>query len=119
MKKRIRKKKHVGEFRESGFELVFQFEPMLTAEQGNQLLDDFLENAIEANDLYFGGGGRDGRWSGVAYASGPPGTTTSAKQRSSVLAWLEPHPQVIAVQASDFFDLWHDELPSEHRKESS
>ncbi len=113
MKKRLRKKRHLGEFQEIGFEVSFTFEPGATIEEDNDLLFAFLDYAIEDNGLLFGGGGRDGSWSGVAYADGPPGTRTSPEQRGAVLEWLNRHPRMKTIRAGEFFDLWHDELPSD------
>ena len=113
MKKRIRKKKHLGEFQEIGFELEFTFDIGSTIDEENKVLYAFIDHAIEDNNLFFGGGGEGGLWSGVAYANGPPGTRTTPEQRAAVLTRLEDHPRVITAKASDFFDLWYDELPSE------
>lgn len=54
MRKRLRKKKHMGEFQEWGVE----FE--LTLKSGvefDAFLDEFLEDCIESRGLAFGGGG--------------------------------------------------------------
>lgn len=53
MKKRLRKKKHVGEFTEYGIEISIKFNSNIDSDQ---FLDDFIENAIERNGLLFGGG---------------------------------------------------------------
>jgi uncharacterized protein YggL (DUF469 family) len=61
MRKRLRKKKHVGEFQELGVELE------MTLRAGvdfDEFLDAFLCDAVEANGLAFGGGGRDDLLSG-------------------------------------------------------
>jgi len=113
MKKRLRKKRHCDEFREFGFEVEFTFEVCSTADDQDELLYAFIDHAIEENGLLFGGGGQGGRWSGIAYADGPPGTRTTAAQRTAVLTWLKMHPRVITAKASDLFDLWYDDLPSD------
>ena len=54
MKKRLRKKKHLGEFTEWGRQLVI----MRNREEGfDEFLDAFIEEAIESNGCYCGGGG--------------------------------------------------------------
>jgi len=113
MKKRLRKKKHRGEFRELGFEVEFTFEVGSTVDDENEVLYGFIDHAIEDNELLFGGGGQGGRWSGIAYAEGPPGAKTTPDQRTAVLTWLKVHPRIITAKASDIFDLWYDDLPSD------
>ena len=56
VKKRLRKKRRVGEFQEFGFGAGFRFSDLLTMEARNNLLNRFIEEAIEKNGLQFGGG---------------------------------------------------------------
>jgi uncharacterized protein YggL (DUF469 family) len=61
MRKRLRKKKHLGEFQEFGVELT----PTLhVGVDVFTFLDDFLCDAVEANQLQFGGGGGGQEFSG-------------------------------------------------------
>lgn len=61
MRKRLRKKKRIGEFAEWGVQIGIA----LKSEQDfDGFLDDFIEQAIEANQCRFGGGGRDDRVEG-------------------------------------------------------
>ena len=56
MKKRLRKKKHCGEFTEWGRQLVI----MRNQKDGfDEFLDAFIEEAIESNGCYCGGGGNE------------------------------------------------------------
>jgi uncharacterized protein YggL (DUF469 family) len=56
MKKRLRKKKHHGEFTEWGRQIVIT----RNRKDGiDDFLDTFVEEAIEANGCYCGGGGGD------------------------------------------------------------
>ena len=56
MKKRLRKKKHLGEFTEWGRQLVI----MRNRKDGfDGFLDAFIEEAIESNGCYCGGGGKE------------------------------------------------------------
>jgi uncharacterized protein YggL (DUF469 family) len=114
MKKRIRKKKHIGEFKELGFELEFQIVGANDSEHAVDLFFEFLEEAIERNGLFFGGVGKHDRWSGVVHAKTRNGVPTTPEQREAVVSWLEERPSFDAVNASDFFDIWYGELPSEH-----
>ena len=56
MKKRLRKKKHQDEFGEWGRQLVITRN---TKDGFDEFLDAFIENAIEANGCYCGGGGKE------------------------------------------------------------
>ncbi len=54
MKKRLRKK-HLGEYREWGRQLLVTLK---SEEDFDEFLEDFIIEAVEANGLYCGGGGR-------------------------------------------------------------
>jgi len=56
MKKRLRKKKHRGEFTEWGRQLVITRN---RRDGFDEFLDAFIEEAIEANGCYCGGGGKE------------------------------------------------------------
>jgi len=106
MRKRLRKKKHVGEFQELGFELSFDIPGDLSGDDRNALLDDFITDAIEANDLQFGGGGSGATWSGFAVLDRQRGSTTE-DQRQAVLKWLEDHPNVSNIMVGELVDAWY------------
>ena len=60
MKKRLRKKKRLGEFQELGFEAGFRFSSDLDKKTRIDLIDRFIENATEESDNNspsFGAGG--------------------------------------------------------------
>jgi uncharacterized protein len=59
MNKRLRKKKHVGEFKQYGFELKIKLKPGHTQEEINDDFFDRLIAKIEAASLSVGGGGHD------------------------------------------------------------
>jgi uncharacterized protein YggL (DUF469 family) len=54
MRKRLRKKKHVGEFREYGVEFAATVKPGVDFDA---FCDDFIDECIESRGLAFGGGG--------------------------------------------------------------
>lgn len=58
MKKRLRKKHRLGEFREECFELTFELSETLSGEALDALTDRFIK-VIESRDLQFGGGGNN------------------------------------------------------------
>ncbi|MCU0749423.1 MAG: YggL family protein [Akkermansiaceae bacterium] len=66
MKKRLRKKLHRGEFAIQGISLRASFTHDLTTTEFDAFVDDFIEQAIEARGLSFGGGGDPATgWNGV------------------------------------------------------
>lgn len=109
MRKDLRKETLFQESRELGFELTFQ----IADEQGEdgikRVFAEFMREAIEFNDLSFGGAGKGGIWLGVVYSSAQPGTGTTEKQRDVVLRWLRRHPSISGVSVHPVFDLWYDD----------
>lgn len=92
MKKQLRKKKHVGEFREFGFHIVFEFSETLSLAERNTLLDNFLHLAIESNNLVFGGGAGN-RWEG--FVTLKDRGSASEAHRHSVEQWLAQAPNIL------------------------
>jgi len=105
MRKRLRKKKHLGEFQQLGFELSFRYRPA-DAETDNVLLDAFLREAIEANGLQFGGGGGPGAWAGFAASDARYGGATDA-DRETVRAWLASRSEITEFAVGPLRDAWH------------
>jgi uncharacterized protein YggL (DUF469 family) len=106
MKKRIRKKKRVGEFQELGFMLAFRFQKDISVTERNALLDRFVEEAIEPNGLVFGGGGLD-EWEGFVRSDKPRGSATE-DHRKAVEKWLVQEPLVLSYNVGPLMDAWHD-----------
>jgi uncharacterized protein YggL (DUF469 family) len=103
MKKRLRKKRRLGEFREECFELTFEVDSSLTQDQLDAVIDEFIE-MIESRNLQYGGGG-DYTWSGVV--QGPYRKSATIDDRDTVSQWLRGHPQILAVDAGPLRDAWH------------
>jgi uncharacterized protein len=59
MKKRLRKKKHKGEFQEFGFQINLDLKPDFSLMETDLLIDEFIE-LIEQENLLFGGALSDG-----------------------------------------------------------
>jgi uncharacterized protein YggL (DUF469 family) len=106
VKKRLRKKLRLGEFREVCFEVTFEFDATLDSSAMDRVMDEFIE-MIEANQLQFGGGGsyRSRIWEGVV--GGPSRGSVTAEQRASALAWLKAHPGIAGADAGPLRDAWH------------
>jgi uncharacterized protein YggL (DUF469 family) len=111
--KRLRKKLHLLEYREFGFEICFRFSADLSEEARNSLIDDFIREAIEANGLQFGGGGSDNVWDGFATLDAKRGTATEA-HREKVIGWLTMNPKILQYRVGDLADAWYDH---EHKQE--
>lgn len=102
MKKRLRKKKHLGEFTEWGRQLVI----MRNRKEGfDEFLDDFIEEAIESNGCYCGGGGKEDKLDVVVELgrrSDDPDT-----KLNKITAWLDARPDVERWKVGEEFDIWH------------
>jgi uncharacterized protein YggL (DUF469 family) len=98
--RRLRKKLHIGEFKEEGFEVNFRFCAGLTSEEQVEVLMKFITEAIESRALLFGGGEN-----GFVTKSGR-GSTTEA-DRKAVASWLEHNPFIEQVQVGENEDAWY------------
>lgn len=106
MKKRLRKKRRVGEFQEFGFEVHIKLKDILDTITSDRFLDDFIFQAIEANGLLFGGGGRDDTWEGFVTLN-RRGSTTQLHQ-DQIRNWLSGRPEVLEFKIGDLQDAWYD-----------
>ncbi len=89
MKKRHRKKKHRGEFAEWGQQLVI----IRNRKDGfDEFLDAFIEEAIEANGCYCGGGGKEDKLDVVVELGRSSDDPTARMKR--ITAWLDARPDV-------------------------
>ena len=104
MKKRMRKKKHCGEFTEWGRQLVAIRN---TPQDAEAFQDAFILEAIESNGCYCGGGFTDDRVD-VIVALGKISDDPNAKF-SKVTEWLNARPDIESWKAGPLFDLWHGE----------
>ena len=104
MKKRVRKKLRLGEFRELCFEISYEIVPGLSVEQCDGLNDDFIA-MIEEHGLQFGGGGSRDGWNGIVELAGRG--TAAEHHRRIVAAWLESQPQIKACTVGQLVDAWH------------
>jgi len=102
MKKRLRKKKHRGEFTEFGRQLVIQ----RNGEDGiDEFLDAFLEEAVEANSCGCGGSVLGDRIDFVVEL-GCRAEDPAAKF-TKISAWLDARSDVTSWKAGEEFDIWH------------
>ena len=105
MKKRLRKKRRVGEFQEMGFEMSFDIQKGLTVIEQNAILENFIAQAVEENGLQFGGGG-DTHWQGFIVLNKSRGSVT-LHHRETVRRWLEENSQISNIRIGELRDVWH------------
>lgn len=106
MKRRLRKKRHHGEFQELGFAVRIEVHVDDTAEL-DALLDRWILQAVEGNGLACGGGGAAPRWEFVV--SKMRGSATE-DDRTRVAAWLRTADKVAGFTVGPLMDLWHGPL---------
>jgi uncharacterized protein len=105
MRKRLRKKLRVGEFLELGFTARYQVRAGLAPAALDSLLDRFILEAIEANDLHCGGGGGPAEWDFLVCANGRRSATDADRQ--GVRTWLEEQPDISVVFVGQLQGAWH------------
>ncbi len=106
MRKRLRKKKRVGEYQELGFAVGLRFSGGLDIETRNNLLDRFIEHAIENNGLQFGGGGVGNEWSGFVDIDRLRRSATET-HREAVKQWFIQESLVLEYYITPLMDSWH------------
>ncbi len=105
MRRRLRKKRRVGEYQEFGFDATYTPATGLSASDCNKLLDAFIEQAIEANGLACGGGGLKTMKFFVTRMK-RRGSATEA-DRLIVQHWLQSRPDVASFNVGGLRDAWH------------
>jgi len=104
MKKRLRKKLKKGEFKELGFSIKLVINPKLGEEKIDEITWDFILDAIEANNLMFGGGG-DHIYSG--FCCKVKGSATK-KDIENVENWIINQGSLILdYEMGELKDAWH------------
>jgi uncharacterized protein YggL (DUF469 family) len=106
MKRRLRKKKRIAEFRELGFEVSYRLGENVSQEQADAFLFLFLEEAIEQHELEAGGGGGRPVWDFFVVSARKRNSATD-EQREKVGAWLSHRPEVTASEVGPLRDAWH------------
>ena len=102
MKKRIRKKKHLREYREWGVPIAIKRK---REDDFDSFLDDFIEGAIEGNKCYFGGGGHKNELEGVIELGRIP--EEIELRLKGVHSWLENREDIEKYSIGNHIDLWH------------
>lgn len=103
--RRLRKKLCVDEFQELGIELSLKFKDGLTVEEVDSFLEDFLVQAMDANNLDYVGGEDFGL---VCLAERG---SVSEEQRNAVETWLKSRSELAVVEVSPLQDAWYPDKP--------
>jgi len=103
MKKRLRKKKHRGEFTEWGCRIVITRQ---SKDGFDEFLDAFIEEAIEGNNCYCGGGGTGDRIDMVIELGRREKDLIG--RLSAITGWLDKRPDVMNYRTGELFDLWNE-----------
>ena len=99
--RRLRKKLHLGEFQQLGFEVSISLKPNIGVADVDQFLDEFILDAIEKNDLAFGGGSDGG------FITTWKRGSASEEHRAIVDAWLKRRQEVVSVTVGPLVDAWY------------
>ncbi len=104
--RRLRKKLHLGEFQQLGFEVSITLKPNLEIDDLDRFLDEFILHAIEKNDLAFGGGTDSG------FITTWKRGSASEAHRTIVENWLSRRQEVISATLGPLIDAWYPEAES-------
>src|SRR5690606_23182077 len=103
MKKRLRKKLHLEEFKELGLYLSYRLPTGFTDEEQEEHWVAFIE-FIESIKLCCGGGGVEVIEYFIAHI---PRGSVSPEQRSAVEKWLSSRKEVSALEIGPLVDAWY------------
>lgn len=102
MKKRLRKKKHLGEFTEWGRKLVIT----RNRKDGfDEFLNAFIDDAVEANGCDCGGIGMEDKLDVVVELGRRYDDPDARLNR--ITAWLDDRPDVEKWRLGEEFNIWH------------
>lgn len=104
--RRLRKKLHIEEFKELGFTVSWSFDERTSEETLDNIVDQFILEAIQPNGLAYEGSGYL-NWKGIVCTQ-KLGNCTEA-HRDIVTKWLESHG-LKNIKVSPLIDIWWDEL---------
>ncbi len=104
--RRLRKKLHIEEFKELGFTVSWSFDEGTSEETLDNIVDQFILEAIQPNGLAYEGSGYL-NWKGIVCTQ-KLGNCTEAN-RDIVTKWLKSHG-LKNIKVSPLIDIWWDEL---------
>lgn len=98
--RRLRKKLHIDEFQELGFEVAFRLRDGLSADEMGAFWDAFIGDAIEGNGLLYGGSTR-----GMACLR--KRGSANEQHREAVRSWLAGRSEVSETEVGPLIDVWY------------
>jgi len=98
---RQRKKLHLGEFQEFGFEFSAQLNAGLSKAQEEVLVDAFMDQFVEPGNMAFAG------WANGGYLCRFRRGTLSESDRLAVKAWWSARTEVLSVEVGELIDAWN------------
>ena len=102
MRKRLRKKKHLGEFMVLGVEVLIRFN---SKDDHDIFYPAFITEAIEANNCYFGGGGTDDSMEGFIELGRVPDDPSS--RLKAIIKWIDSRTDVSTYHIGHMTDAWY------------
>ena len=102
----MRKKFHVGEFQQLGFEVIVEFKSNFTEADFDQFWYEFI-GKIEENKLECGGGGNHIVWQ-VFVTSSIRHQSPTDEQREKIKVYLESLPDIAKCDVGKLKDAWYD-----------
>jgi len=105
LKRRLRKKKHLGEFQGMGFEVRYRIAPQVPETERDELLWKFITEAVEPNGLAAGGGGGEEHSFFVVSARNRASATNS--QRLALREWLAKCSGIVESEVGPLRDAWY------------
>lgn len=104
MKRRLRKKKRVGEFQELGCDVKATLRDGLSDEEFIAFFDRWID-AVEARDLGFGGGGSPTDFGGYVVRLGRRSVTED--DRTALSTFLQADAAVVEYEIGELCDAWY------------
>jgi len=106
LKRRLRKKLHLGEFQQFGFEVSVNFKKGTGEIQFDKFWHDFISE-IEKNGLVCGGGGDYNSWQ-VFVTSERKFDSPTSRDKERIRIWLENCFEVENCKVGELLDAWND-----------
>ena len=106
LKRKLRKKFHLGEFQQFEFEVLVNFKKRTGEIQFKKFYTEFIDK-IENNNLQFGGGGDTKTVQGFV-SSEKRFASPSADEKEKFSVWLENRREVEDCKVGELKDAWND-----------
>ena len=111
MNRRLAKKRHVGMYKQVGFDIEGKFLPGVTEEGRDKFHDDLCE-FVDKLGITFGGGWSPGNF-GFCFHSPKRFQSTTEHHLREVKSWLIQRPEVVEFKIQENVDLWREPLNEE------